>query len=100
MHRSTARGVYFAALAALSAQALALRPARASTVSTSGSSAVARNVTRSARRFQAHVLDLGLDFEELALPNLVADVDTLADLERLGPRGGARTRALVEAIVR
>lgn len=55
---------------------------------------------RSARRFQAHVLDLGLDFEELALPNLVADVDTFADLERLGPRGGARTRALVEAIVR
>ena len=54
----------------------------------------------SARRFRAHVLELGLDFEELALPNLVADVDTLADLDGLGPRGGARTRALVEAIAR
>ena len=54
----------------------------------------------SARRFRAHVLELGLDFEELALPNIVADVDTLADLDGLGPRGGARTRALVEAIAR
>jgi len=54
----------------------------------------------SARRFEAHVLALGLDFEELALPNLVADVDTAADLDGLGPRGGARTRALVEAIAR
>ena len=54
----------------------------------------------SARRFRAHVLDVGLDYEELALPNLVSDVDTLADLDRLGPRGGARTRALVEAIAR
>ncbi len=54
----------------------------------------------SARRFEAHVLALGLDFEELALPNLVADVDTVADLGRLGPRGGARTRALVGAIAR
>ena len=55
---------------------------------------------RSSLRFRAHVLDVGLDFEELALPNLVADVDTLADLDGLGPRGGARTRALVEAIAR
>jgi 2-phospho-L-lactate guanylyltransferase len=55
---------------------------------------------RSARRFRAHALALGLDFEELALPNLVGDVDTLADLDRLGARGGARTRALVGAIVR
>jgi 2-phospho-L-lactate/phosphoenolpyruvate guanylyltransferase len=54
----------------------------------------------SAPRFRAHVLALGLDFEELALPNLVADVDTFDDLDRLGPRGGARTRALLEAIAR
>jgi 2-phospho-L-lactate/phosphoenolpyruvate guanylyltransferase len=54
----------------------------------------------SAGRFRAHVLALGLDFEELALPNLVADVDTLSDLDRLGTRGGARTRALVEALAR
>jgi 2-phospho-L-lactate guanylyltransferase len=54
----------------------------------------------SARRFRAHTLGLGLDVEELGLPNLVTDVDTLADLGRLGPRGGSRTRALVEAIAR
>jgi 2-phospho-L-lactate/phosphoenolpyruvate guanylyltransferase len=54
----------------------------------------------SAGRFRAHVLAVGLDFEELALPNLVADVDTLSDLDRLGTRGGARTRALVEALAR
>jgi 2-phospho-L-lactate guanylyltransferase len=54
----------------------------------------------SAGRFGAHAVALGLDFEELALPNLVADVDTVADLDRLGPRGGTRTRALVEAISR
>ena len=54
----------------------------------------------SARRFRGHVLGLGFDFEDLALPNLVADVDTLADLGGLGPRGGARTRAVVEAIAR
>ena len=54
----------------------------------------------SAGRFGTHAVSLGLDFEELALPNLVADVDTVADLDRLGPRGGTRTRALVEAISR
>jgi 2-phospho-L-lactate guanylyltransferase len=54
----------------------------------------------SARRFGAHAVALGLDFEELGLPNLVSDVDTLADLDRLGSRGGARTRALVGAITR
>jgi 2-phospho-L-lactate guanylyltransferase len=54
----------------------------------------------SARRFEAHGLSLGLDLEELALPNLVADVDTRADLDALGSRGGVRTRALVEAIAR
>jgi 2-phospho-L-lactate/phosphoenolpyruvate guanylyltransferase len=54
----------------------------------------------SARRFRDHVLALGLDFEELALPNLVADVDTLDDLGGLGRRGGPRTRALLDAIAR
>jgi 2-phospho-L-lactate guanylyltransferase len=52
----------------------------------------------SAGRFAAHALDVGLDFEELALPNLVRDIDTVADLAGLGPRGGARTRALLGAI--
>jgi 2-phospho-L-lactate guanylyltransferase len=54
----------------------------------------------SARRFRAHAVALGLDYEELALPNLVCDVDTLADLDRLGSRGGHRTRALIGAISR
>lgn len=54
----------------------------------------------SAARFVAHALRLALDYEELALPNLVADVDTPTDLERLGARGGTRTRALLGAIVR
>jgi 2-phospho-L-lactate guanylyltransferase len=54
----------------------------------------------SAARFRAHVLALALDFEEMALPNLVQDVDSLADLRRLGPRGAVRTRALVGAIAR
>jgi 2-phospho-L-lactate guanylyltransferase len=54
----------------------------------------------SAERFAAHAVSLGLDFEELALPNLVRDVDALADLGGLAPRGGARTRALVGVISR
>ena len=54
----------------------------------------------SAGRFCAHAVALGLDFEELALPNLVRDVDTVADLAGLGPRGGARARALLGAIAR
>ena len=40
---------------------------------------------------------LGIDVEELALRNLVDDVDTLDDLERLGPRAGARTAELARS---
>ena len=54
----------------------------------------------SAARFRAHVRALALPLEDLALRNLVDDVDTIADLERIGPRSGARTRALVAAIAR
>jgi 2-phospho-L-lactate guanylyltransferase len=54
----------------------------------------------SARRFRAHAAALDLSCEGLALPNLVDDVDTLADLERVGPHGGPRTRAMLEAIAR
>ena len=54
----------------------------------------------SARRFRAHAAALGLTCEGLALPNLVEDVDTLADLERVGPHGGPRTRAMLQAIAR
>ena len=34
------------------------------------------------------------------LRNLVEDVDTVADLQRIGPHGGRRTRAMMEAIAR
>ena len=40
---------------------------------------------------------LALPFEDLTLKNLAEDVDTIEDLERVGPRSGSRTRALVGA---
>jgi 2-phospho-L-lactate guanylyltransferase (CobY/MobA/RfbA family) len=51
-------------------------------------------------RFRAHAEALGLMCAGLGLPNLVEDVDTLADLERIGPHGGPRTRAMLQAIAR
>jgi 2-phospho-L-lactate guanylyltransferase len=54
----------------------------------------------SAGQFRAHALALDLPVQELGLPNLIDDVDTLADLERIGPHGGRRTRAMLEAIAR
>jgi 2-phospho-L-lactate/phosphoenolpyruvate guanylyltransferase len=45
---------------------------------------------RSAARFRAHA-----PFATVAIPELVEDVDSLADLERLAPRAGPRTRALL-----
>ena len=44
----------------------------------------------SASRFRAHA-----PFATLAIPELVEDVDTLADFERLAPQAGPRTRALL-----
>jgi 2-phospho-L-lactate guanylyltransferase (CobY/MobA/RfbA family) len=44
----------------------------------------------SAARFLAHA-----SFAVLELPELVDDVDTEADLERIAPRSGRRTRALL-----
>ena len=55
---------------------------------------------RSAAQFRAHAAALGLPSEDLELRNLVDDVDTLADLERVGPRAGRRTRALLGALSR
>ena len=52
----------------------------------------------SAGQFRAHAEALGMDYEELALHNLVDDVDTLSDLARLRSRAGARTAELLEAI--
>jgi 2-phospho-L-lactate/phosphoenolpyruvate guanylyltransferase len=54
----------------------------------------------SAGQYRAHAIALGLEFDELTLPNLVDDVDTLADLARCDPRGGSRTGELLEAITR
>jgi 2-phospho-L-lactate guanylyltransferase len=47
----------------------------------------------SAARFRAHAASLGLDVVDLAVANLVDDVDTLDDLRRLAVRCGVRTRA-------
>jgi 2-phospho-L-lactate guanylyltransferase len=52
----------------------------------------------SAGQFRAHAVALDLPFEDLALPNLVEDVDTLADLARVGTRAGTRTRSILGAI--
>jgi 2-phospho-L-lactate guanylyltransferase len=52
----------------------------------------------SAAQFRAHARALGLVHHDLALRNLQDDVDTLADLRRVGPRAGPRTRALLSAI--
>jgi hypothetical protein len=41
---------------------------------------------------------LQLFLHELALPNLRDDVDTAADLRRIGPRAGPRTRALARVV--
>ena len=42
----------------------------------------------SAGQFRAHAAALGIEHEELALPNLVDDVDTVVDLVRVGARAG------------
>lgn len=48
----------------------------------------------SAAQFRAHAAALGLVHHDLDLPNLRGDVDTAADLARVGGRAGDRTRAL------
>ena len=48
----------------------------------------------SAAQFRAHAAQLGLVHHDLDLPNLCDDVDTAADLARVGVRAGGRTRAL------
>ena len=49
----------------------------------------------SAAQFRAHAGALGLGYEDLDLRNLVDDVDTAADLARVGPHAGPRTRGLL-----
>jgi 2-phospho-L-lactate guanylyltransferase len=51
----------------------------------------------SAARFRAHARELGLEAVAAAIPNLVDDVDTIDDLQRVGLRAGPRTQvALAE----
>lgn len=52
----------------------------------------------SAAQFRAHAAALGLVVHDLDLPNLRDDVDTAADLERIGPQAGARTRSLTAVL--
>ncbi len=52
----------------------------------------------SAERFLARAERLGVDAVVAAIPNLADDVDTLADLERLEGRLGARTAAVLDAV--
>ena len=49
----------------------------------------------SARRFRAHAAGLGVDAVAATIPNLVEDVDTLADLRRLQYRVGPRTQTVL-----
>ena len=52
----------------------------------------------SARRFLEHARGLGLEAVSAAVPNLVDDVDTGADLERLVLRVGPRTQAALHEL--
>jgi len=47
----------------------------------------------SAARFRDHAISLRYEMSTAAIPNLVDDVDTRADLERLALRVGPRTKA-------
>jgi 2-phospho-L-lactate guanylyltransferase len=54
----------------------------------------------SADRFRALAKALELPIDDIALSNLVDDVDTLADLERVAIAAGRRTRALLATLDR
>jgi 2-phospho-L-lactate/phosphoenolpyruvate guanylyltransferase len=49
----------------------------------------------SARRFRDRAAELGVEAVVAAIPNLIDDVDTLADLRRLQDRVGPRTQAIL-----
>ena len=52
----------------------------------------------SAERFRAHAEQLGATALAVAIPNLADDVDTEADLERVGLRAGPRTQAAIASL--
>ena len=53
---------------------------------------------RSAERFQRAARDLGLEAVVVAVPNLVDDVDTPDDLERVRLRAGPHTQAALQGL--
>jgi 2-phospho-L-lactate guanylyltransferase len=53
----------------------------------------------SAARFRAHAAACGLASVAVAAPNLIDDVDTVADLRRVQDRAGRRTRAALDELV-
>jgi 2-phospho-L-lactate/phosphoenolpyruvate guanylyltransferase len=52
----------------------------------------------SADRFRVHAGTLGFTAVAVSIPNLRDDVDTLADLRRLGGRAGPRTQAAISSL--
>lgn len=52
----------------------------------------------SAARFRDHAAALGVDAMTAAVPNVADDVDTLADLRRVGLRAGPRTLAAISRL--
>ena len=52
----------------------------------------------SAARFWARATSLGVAVVEVSRPNLADDVDTVADLGRVGPRAGRHTAAALAAL--
>jgi 2-phospho-L-lactate guanylyltransferase len=53
---------------------------------------------RSAERFQRAARELGVEVAAVSIPNLVDDVDTREDLERVRLRAGPHTRAAIEQL--
>jgi 2-phospho-L-lactate guanylyltransferase len=52
----------------------------------------------SADRFRIHADELGGEALAVSIPNLSDDVDTLADLRRVGLRAGPRTQAAISTL--
>jgi 2-phospho-L-lactate guanylyltransferase len=53
----------------------------------------------SADRFRAHAAERGLLVLDLPLDSMRRDVDTVADLDEIGPCAGSRTRALLSVLL-
>jgi 2-phospho-L-lactate/phosphoenolpyruvate guanylyltransferase len=53
---------------------------------------------RSAERFKRAAVELGLEVVAAAIPNLVDDVDTRRDLQRVQSRLGTRTQAALQGL--